>query len=100
MTASDADLRIDCRAGLDGWICDVTVSEDRSQTQHEVSVSEEEMRRYGVPSSSVVGLVSGAFSFLLEREPNTSILKEFDLSVINRYFPEFEDAIAERLGRR
>ena len=40
-----------------------------------------------------------AFRFLLEREPNTSILKEFDLSIINRYFPEFEEEMAARLGR-
>ena len=89
MTASGADLRIDCRAGQDGWICDVTVSENGSQTQHEVSVSEEEMRRYGIPSTSVVTLVSGAFSFLLEREPKESILQRFALSDIERYFPEF-----------
>ena len=67
----------------------MTVSENGSQTQHEVSVSEEEMRRYGVPSSSVVALVSGAFSFLLEREPKESILQRFALSDIERYFPEF-----------
>ena len=39
------------------------------------------------------------FQFLLEREPNTSILREFDLSVINRYFPEFEAEMAKRLAR-
>jgi len=40
-----------------------------------------------------------AFQFLLEREPNTSILKDFDVSVINRYFPEFEAEMAKRLVR-
>ena len=31
--------------------------------------------------------------FLLEREPNTSILRSFDVDVIGTYFPEFRDAI-------
>jgi hypothetical protein len=37
--------------------------------------------------------VKRSFEFLLEREPNTSILPEFDLSVIQRYFPEYERTI-------
>ena len=35
---------------------------------------------------------------LVEREPNTSILRSFDLTVINRYFPEYEHIIQKRLG--
>ena len=35
------------------------------------------------------GLVRESFVFLLEREPPSSILKTFDLSVISRYFPEY-----------
>ncbi len=34
-------------------------------------------------------LVRDSFDFLLEREPNTSILTEFALSEIGRYFPEY-----------
>ena len=35
------------------------------------------------------------FAFLLEREPNESILSSFDVGVIARYFPEFEREIAD-----
>ena len=38
-------------------------------------------------------LVERSFEFLLEREPNTSILRTFELSVIGRYFPEYEKTI-------
>ena len=38
-------------------------------------------------------LIERSFEFLLEREPNTSILPEFDLSLISEYFPEFEEGI-------
>lgn len=42
---------------------------------------------------SVEELVHKSFEFLLERESNTSILRSFDLSVISRYFPEYESTI-------
>ena len=42
-------------------------------------------------------LVAESFRFLLEREPKESILRSFDLSVIGRYFPEYEREIAKRL---
>jgi hypothetical protein len=34
-------------------------------------------------------LIKKSFEFLLAREPNTSILSEFDLAVISRYFPDY-----------
>jgi hypothetical protein len=39
-----------------------------------------------------------AFQFLLEREPNSAILKAFDLPDVGRYFPEFESEMQLRLG--
>lgn len=38
----------------------------------------------------VEDLVRRSFEFLLEREPPESILGSFDLSVIGRYFPEYD----------
>jgi hypothetical protein len=38
----------------------------------------------------VEDLVARSFDFLLRREPATSILRTFDLAVIERYFPEYE----------
>lgn len=40
-------------------------------------------------------LVYKSFLFLLEREPATSIMKEFELPVIQRYFPEYETTISQ-----
>ena len=34
--------------------------------------------------------IEAAFRFLLDREPKESILRRFDITVISRYFPEFE----------
>ena len=43
-------------------------------------------------------LVQESFAFLLEREPASSILSSFELPVIARYFPEYEQEIRRRLG--
>jgi hypothetical protein len=42
-------------------------------------------------------LVKRSFQFLLEREPKESILNQFDLQVIGRYFPDYEREIQRRL---
>ena len=42
-------------------------------------------------------LVERSFDFLLERESNRTILSTFDLSVIQRYFPEYERTIGGML---
>ncbi len=34
--------------------------------------------------------VEAAFRFLLDHEPKEAILSRFDVSVISRYFPDFE----------
>ncbi len=41
--------------------------------------------------------VEAVFEFLLERESKDSILSRFDVSVVSRYFPEFETAIGAYL---
>ena len=38
-------------------------------------------------------LITKSFEFLLERESNQSILKKFNLEVIEQYFPEYIDEI-------
>jgi hypothetical protein len=38
-------------------------------------------------------LIKKSFNFLLERESKESILSRFDLRIISRYFPEYEQEI-------
>lgn len=47
----------------------------------------------GEGAEAVQELVRRSFDFLLEREPPESILRTFDLAVIERYFPEYDSAI-------
>jgi len=84
-------MRIDVRCTADGagHRCQVEVSDARSNTHHLVRVSPNELERWG-GGRSVEQLVHDSFDFLLQRESKESILSEFDLSVIKRYFPEFD----------
>jgi hypothetical protein len=75
-------------------IYQVTV-ESGSTTQHIVTVTPEYWQRLTGGRVSVEILIEKSFEFLLEQESNTSILRSFDLPVIQRYFPEYERTIAE-----
>lgn len=79
------------------WL--VTVA-DRNTTQHRVRVEAADVRRLGQGRFSARELLEASFRFLLEREPNTSILNSFDLTVISRYFPEYEAEISKYLPQR
>jgi len=76
----------------DAWSCAVEVREGGTTTHHTVSVSQADLARWGRGdrAEDVEDLVRRSFDFLLEREPATSILRRFDLAVIQRYFPEYD----------
>jgi hypothetical protein len=75
----------------------VTV-ESATTTQHSVTVTPEYWQKLTGGRVPAETLIEKSFEFLLERERNTSILRSFDLPVIQRYFPEFEGTIGKRLG--
>ncbi len=75
---------------------EVTV-EGRTVTTHKVTVAPAYYDELAAGQVPVEVLVEKSFEFLLAREPNTSILRSFDLSVIGRYFPEYERVIREML---
>jgi hypothetical protein len=79
-------IAVNVRESGEGHIADVTVN-DREATKHRVRISRAERERYG--GEDVADLVRRSFEFLLARESNTAILREFDLSTIERYFPEY-----------
>lgn len=64
-------------------------------TEHVVTVRPEYAQQLTQGKQSVEILLQKSFEFLLAREPNTSILRSFDLSVISRYFPEFERTFSQ-----
>jgi hypothetical protein len=66
------------------------------RTTHRVTIPEGMLE--GLAGATPEAVVRESFAFLLEREPNTSILAEFSLDVIERYFPEYRQELPRRLA--
>ena len=65
-----------------------------TSTEHRVTLTDaywEQIWHSRLPKKEIV---SRSFAFLLEREPNSSIMRTFDLPVIQRYFSEYEGIAA------
>ena len=71
---------------------DVRVREGGGESRHRVTLGKATLAQLG--GGDEAALVEAAFRFLLDREPKESILSRFDLTVIERYFPEFPREIA------
>ena len=67
----------------------------QTTTTHHVTVKPAYAHQLTQGKVSTENLVKQSFEFLLQREPNTSILRNFDLSVIAHYFPEYEQRIQQ-----
>jgi len=85
-------IQVRCVKAADGHRCAVDVGEGASSSHHKVDVNAADLKRWG-RGRSVEELVHDSFVFLLEREAKESILPEFKLSVIGRYFPEYDREI-------
>ena len=64
----------------------------QSTTTHLVTVSDAIHIKLTNGKISKETLLEKSFEFLLEREPNTSILSQFKIEVIAQYFPDYVGA--------
>lgn len=78
------------------WL--VTI-DGRTTTEHRIRVTPADLQRFsaGRPDVTPQALITASFRFLLDREPNTSILPAFALPDIARFFPAFETEIGRYL---
>ena len=67
----------------------------QSTTTHSVTISDAIHTQLTNGKISKETLLEKSFEFLLEREPNTSILSQFKIEVISKYFPEYVGAAWE-----
>ena len=74
----------------------VTVEEGGNSKNYTVTADDTTWRDLTGGSVDKEQLVTASFEFLLEREPKESILSSFDLTLINRYFPEYTKTIKKR----
>lgn len=71
----------------------VIVDEKGSQTEHNVEVDDEYFKKLTRGKITKEELIKKSFEFLLNRESKESILSRFNLKIIKRYFPEYEEKI-------
>ena len=71
---------------------EVTVK-SKTVTTHIVTLSDEVHKKLTKEKVTKEELLDFSFKFLLEREPNTSILSSFELTVISRYFSDYEKSV-------
>ena len=90
-------VEVDCRPSSDGWTCAVAVVDAGSVSRHTVRVGAGDLARLDAPATDPTDLVRRSFEFLLRHEPPESILSSFDLTVISRYFPDYEEVIRRRV---
>ena len=79
----------------------VQVTEGDLTTSHRVTVPDDLLDDWGMVDPGAEEeerVVRESFEFLLEREPATSIMDDFSLSVIPRYFPEYSEELPRRLS--
>ena len=76
----------------------VRVTAGGGETRHDVTMSRATADDLGAGRHDPARIVEAAFRFLLDREPKESIMARFDVTVISRYFPEFEDTLPDYLG--
>ena len=68
---------------------EVTV-QSNTVTTHTVNLSDEVHKNLTNNKVTKEELLDFSFKFLLDREPNTSIMSSFELTVISRYFSDYE----------
>ncbi|HKA10823.1 MAG TPA: hypothetical protein VKI99_10170 [Candidatus Dormibacteraeota bacterium] len=86
-------ITVQAEPQADGWKCTVQVGDGAAVSRHTVRVRAADLVRLGRAGEKPEQLVTRAFEFLLAREPASSILRDFELADISRYFPEFERMI-------
>lgn len=76
-----------------GWEFLVEIIDEESKSEIKITLDKDYWERLTGAVHLPDKLISKSVEFLLQREPKESILKEFNLQEIGRYFPEYEKEI-------
>jgi hypothetical protein len=77
---------------------DVTVRDGRGESRHLVTIKPDEAKLWSEFGAEPSDCVGAAMRFLIDREPKESILAAFDMSIVRRYFLEFDDVFPSYLA--
>ena len=78
-------------------IFEVIVTKDTT-TKHKIKLSDKVYQDLCDSKITEIDLIIKSFEFLLERESNESILREFNLEIIETYFPEYPLSIKKKFN--
>ena len=76
----------------------VEVEEGDETTSHRVRLEDDFLDDAGLDTVEREVVVRETFVFLLEREPATAIMAEFDLDTVAGFFPEYVEELRRRVG--
>ena len=76
-----------------GWSFKVTVRDEVTETKHKVNVSKDYYEKLTAGKITPDELIKHTFEFLLAHEPKESILAEFGLPMIQKYFYAYENSM-------
>ena len=86
------NVKIKEQTSKDGdWLFIITIGDD----EYKVSLERDYWVELTEQKLTPGQLVLNSFMFLLDREPPEAILKEFNLRVIQNYFPEYEQVMKQ-----
>ena len=77
--------------GADDFLVKVSAA---TSTEHRVTLTDAYWKQVWNRSLPKKEVIARSFDFLLERESNSSILRSFELPIIQRYFGEYEGIAA------
>jgi hypothetical protein len=82
-----------------GLVFDVIVRDPRGESRHRVTIEANNAERWAKLGAEPSRCAEAVMRFLLFREPKESIMSTFDMRVVRRYFPEFDEAFPRYLVR-
>ena len=89
MNAEITSIRVRATGHDEPMQFEVVVQDSRNQMRYQVAMSRADFERLSGGKAMPEECVRAVFLFLLDREPKESILRRFNVSIIERYFPEF-----------
>ena|SRR3989344_4051630 len=78
-----------------GWDFWVEITDTESKSEIKITLDKEYWEKLNDAVYVPEELIRKSVEFLLQREPKESILKEFNLREISKYFPEYEKEIVK-----
>ena len=91
-------IQVQRTADGDPLAFEVVVRDHHGETRHQVTMGRESCERLTAGRHTPEQCLEAAFRFLLDLEPKEAILGRFDVTVISRYFPEFERELPRYLA--